>query len=462
MEPALTRLAEFVASVPATDHTPDGIATAKRAFLDTISCMLLGADEEVTRVAIAAATAWGEGPAPVYGTDSRLPAPWAAMANGASAHSLDLDDFTLQANDHASAVLIPAVLGAAVGRPVSGKDVIDAYLVGLEVIFRLGEAVNIDHYKLGWHTTSTLDSIGATAAVARLTRLPPSQVAAAMSLTTSLGSGYVSQFGTMAKPLHAGFSAKNGILAAGLAGAGASAYAGALDGEISFASLLVPPGKARFDEPLAKLGAPWGVDELGLGAKHYPSCGYTHRAIDGSIELHEHLGIQSAGEVEFVSISLPDFHLAILPFGVPKDPTEALFSTAYCAATALATGRCTMDDFTAHAVGRADILDLSGRIDVAARVPKNPDVNIDPGDPDIVAVRLRDGRTAEVKMPLFTGAPGKAMTPDQFTKKFRDCCRKHDSNEDRASARAEAIENAIADLEAASTLSGLEAALSYG
>lgn len=458
MNTALTTLAGFIAGVPASQHGASGIATAKRAILDTLGCMLLGANAEVTRVAIRAAEGWGEGLAPVYGTERTLPAPWAAMANGASAHAYDLDDYTLAANDHPSAVLVPAVLAAATGRPVSGMDLIDAYLVGLEAIFRLGEAVNMGHYNLGWHTTSTLDSLGATAAVARLMRLDGDRTAAALSLTTSLGSGYVSQFGTMAKPLHAGFSAKTGVVAARLGSAGATACLGALDGKISFASLLVPPGQAQFDKAFAKLGHPWGLDEFGLGAKLYPSCGYTHRAIDGALDLHAALGIRDAEEVESASVSLPDFHLAILPFGVPRDATQALFSTAWCAATALATGQCTSADFTPEALARPDILALAGRISVSARKPKRPEINVDPSDPDTVSVRLRDGRTAETRVARWTGAPGREMTREQFAGKFRDCCHRHDPDPVRADARAAAIEEAVGMLDGAPSLDRLNAA----
>ena len=289
---AIETLADFIAGMPRGRHPEAAVERAENAFLDTIGCMYLGAGSLPTQAALGAAEGWGEGTAPVLGTARALPPPWAAMANGASAHAFDLDDYTLQANDHPSAVTVPAILAAShrPGAEFSGMDLLDAYLVGLEVIFRLGEAVNMEHYKLGWHTTSTLDSFGATAAVCRLWRLDDQATAAALSLTTSLGSGYVSQFGTAAKPLHAGFSAKTGLVAAGLGRSGATAYAGALDGDVSFRSLLVPPGESRFESVLAKLGDPWGIEEFGLGAKVYPSCGYTHRSVDCAIELNRQPG----------------------------------------------------------------------------------------------------------------------------------------------------------------------------
>ena len=424
-KPAIQGFAEFVCNTPRSAHPAAAIERADFALLDTLGCTLLGAESEVARVARQAADGWGEGDAPAFGSGRALPPPWAAMANGAAAHALDLDDYTFIANDHPSAVVVPALLAACVGheRDLAGMDLIDAYLVGLEVIFRLGEAVNMAHYKLGWHTTSTLDCLGATAAVCRLRRLDAAQTAAALSLTTSLGSGYVSQFGTSGKPLHAGFSAKAGLVAASLGAAGASGYLGALDGAVSFASLLVPEGEADFDAAVAKLGQPWGIEEHGLGAKIYPSCGYAHRVVDAALDARAELGIEDIDQIESVSASLPDFHLAVLPYGVPADRTEALFSAPWCVATALATGGNRIEDFSEAAVQREPIRQLAARVQVSGRKTRRPELNFDPDDPDIVELRLVDGRSARCEVPIYSGAPGRDLDRAGFTAKFEDCHR---------------------------------------
>ena len=420
---AIQRFAEFICATRRESHPATALERAEFAVLDTLGCMLLGTGSEVARIARRAADGWGDGDAPAFGSGTSLPPPWAAMANGAAAHALDIDDYTFIANDHPSAVMLPALLAASCGheREISGMELLDAYLIGLEVIFRLGEAVNMGHYKLGWHTTSTLDCLGAAAAVCRLRRLDAAQTAAALSLTTSLGSGYVSQFGTSGKPLHAGFAAKAGLLSASLGGAGASGQAAALDGPISFASLLVPDGEANFAAATAKLARPWGIEEHGLGAKVYPSCGYAHRAVDAALAVRAELGVEDIGRIENVTASLPDFHLAVLPYGVPRDRTEALFSAPYCIATALATGGNRIEDFTAEAVARDDILQLAGRIRIDARVTSRPELNFDPEDPDSVELRLDDGRSARAEVPIYTGAPGRDLDRDRFVAKFGDC-----------------------------------------
>ncbi|MEM1275538.1 MAG: MmgE/PrpD family protein [Pseudomonadota bacterium] len=421
---AITRLAHFIATHPRGEAKQAHLDRAADAVLDTLGCILLGRDTPVQKAALKACTHWGPGPVPIPGTDTCLPAPWAALVLGATAHSYDLDDYTLIANDHPSAVLVPAVLSQAASMQddVSGAALLDAYLIGLEVIFRAGEAVNMGHYNRGWHTTSTLDSLGATAAVARLTRLTEEATAAALSLTTSMGSGFVSQFGTMAKPLHAGISAKAGILSCALASAGATASVHALDGPVSLSTIMTPPDVPGFDAALTGLGEVWGLDRFGLGAKLYPSCGYTHRAIDGALELHQRLADVGPEEISSVTLSLPDFHLAILPYGVPNTPDEALFSAPWCAAVALVTGACTSADFTPDAIARTEIRALAARTTALARSPLNPAINLDPADPDVVTVALSDGRLETARVDLWTGAPGRDLGRDGLIAKYTRNC----------------------------------------
>lgn len=455
---AIARIAEFVTAQPKGKAAPAHLERAAEAFLDTIGCMILGRDAPVTRTAIDACRGWGDGASPVPGTGLRLPAPWAALAGGAAAHSFDLDDYTLIANDHPSAVLVPALLAQSAPAPgiYTGTDLLDAYLIGLEVIFRAGEAVNMGHYNLGWHTTSTLDSLGAVAAIARLTGLSTPETAAALSLSTSLGSGFVSQFGTMAKPLHAGISAKAGIMACALARAGATGSEHVLDGPVSLSSIMCPADITGFDTALSGLGTTWGLDRFGLGAKLYPSCGYTHRAIDGALELRGRLGAFELDEVRSMRLSLPDFHLAILPYGVPKSPEEALFSAPWCAAVALATGQCTSTDFTDEGIARADIRALTARTTATARRPLDPAINLDPNDPDVVTVSLADGRSATATVDLWTGAPGRDLGHARLVAKYRENCVRAGVGR----SEMDGLESAVLGLAGSASLSDLFGSLS--
>ena len=436
---AAARLGRFIATSPGADASL-ALERARTAFLDTIGCMLLGAPSAPARIARQAMAGWGQGDAVVAGTGQTAPAPWAALANATAAHACDLDDHEDPGVTHPSAVLVPALLALAAERDTSGADLLDAYIVGLEAIMRLGEAVNFSHYNLGWHSTRTLGAIGAAAAAARLLRLDAGRATHAVSLATSMGGGYTSQFGTTAKPLHAGLAAPGGMVAAALAANGATSGPGALDGPVSLASLMVAPGEARF-EAFDRLGAPWGIEEHGLSIKIHACCSYTHRAIDGVLRLRAQHRIEP-GEIAAIRLSLVEAHRAILPFDVARTPAEALFSAPCTVALALIGGAVTPADFTAAAIAEPATRALAAKVTVETRKPLRPGINMDPDDPDPVAITLTGGSTLTTAVAAAKGAPSDPLTPDEVLAKFHRCAAASVDT-----ARAAAIADACARLD---------------
>ena len=113
----------------------------------------------------------GRRPSAAIGQGARLAAPWAALVNGTAAHALDFDDNFDPAKAHATAVLAPAILALAEQEGASGRDCLDAYIAGLQILGRVGQGVNPIHRNRGWHATATVGAIGAAAACARLLKL---------------------------------------------------------------------------------------------------------------------------------------------------------------------------------------------------------------------------------------------------------------------------------------------------
>jgi 2-methylcitrate dehydratase PrpD len=207
------------------------VALAKDALKDIVACMLAGARDEATLCVSSAARGWG--------------APAAALVFGTAAHALDYDDNYHPMAGHATAVLAPAIFALAESRAVSGAAVLDAYIVGLEALALVGNGVNLVHYERGWHSTSTLGPFGAAAACARVMELDEERVTAALSLAFSMASGSKLQFGTMAKPLHAGLAAQHGVMAAVLAASGVAGVPEPLEGAWGFRDLFAGAGLAR-------------------------------------------------------------------------------------------------------------------------------------------------------------------------------------------------------------------------
>src|SRR6185503_10510107 len=185
-------------------------------------------------------------------------APAVALIYGTAAHALDYDDNYHPMAGHATAVLAPAIFALAESRRVSGEATLDAYIVGLEALALVGNGVNLVHYEKGWHSTSTLGPFGAAAACARLLKLDASGVTAALSLACSMAGGSKLQFGTMAKPVHAGLAAHHGVMAALLAASGVRGHPEPLEGHWAFRELFAGTGSPGYRG--AKIGKPLAIE----------------------------------------------------------------------------------------------------------------------------------------------------------------------------------------------------------
>jgi 2-methylcitrate dehydratase PrpD len=240
------------------DEVPaDASTAARQCILDWLGCALSGSTEPLAQILRAefadeAVLAGEAGPATVIGSDQRLTARSAALINGSAGHALDYDDTNLVGGLHATTAVLPAALALAEATGASGADLLCAYIAGVEVCARLRVVIGDEHYRQGWHITSTLGVFGAVAAAGRLLRLDTEQFGRAVGLAASQVGGVHANFGTMTKPFHAGFAAERGLLSAGLAQRGFTANPDAF--ERAFAQMSGDIDWGRI-EPLADIFA---------------------------------------------------------------------------------------------------------------------------------------------------------------------------------------------------------------
>ena len=232
------------------------VSNAKRALLDTIACMLGGVTEPVAQKLLAYQAQEGTtGTATVVGSGCRFSARSAALVNGAMAHALDYDDVLTSTRSHPSAVLVPAILAVGETLKSSGAEIVFAYLAGLEAIDKIGSLVAFAQYERGWHTTSTLGGLGAAAGAGTLLKLSEQQIRMAMGIAASMAGGIFRNSGTMTKPLHAGWAAHAGVIAAMLASDGFTAADDVLSGKYNYLEVLAdktaPACLPTFGEPFA-------------------------------------------------------------------------------------------------------------------------------------------------------------------------------------------------------------------
>ena len=255
---------QFIAGRPA-DWDAAAIHAAERAFADTIGCMIGGRADLAAQRARRTFEQWVDPHTGVQCINGGLlPAPWAALVNGAAAHALDYDDVSEPALTHPSAALVPALLALALSRGQSGARVIDAYIIGFEIQAALGAAMNDAHYGRGWHTTLTFGAVAVAGACARLLGLDAPAASAAVAAATSFSSGSKRQFGTNMKPIHAGLAAQSGIIAACMAEQGITAADEIFEGNWSFRSLFGGESAAGFDAARELLSGEPAITRLGI------------------------------------------------------------------------------------------------------------------------------------------------------------------------------------------------------
>jgi 2-methylcitrate dehydratase PrpD len=305
-------------------------------------------------------------------------------------------------------------LGEHLGK--SGRDLLDAYIVGYEAEARVGSAVHPHHYDRGWHPTSTMGVFGAAAAAARLLGLDVDRTATCLALGASMASGVKANFGTMTKPFHAGRAAESGVAAAQFAGYGWTAAGRILEAPRGF--FRAAGGGYNKNAIYNKLGAPWTFADPGISIKPHPSGSLTHPGMTAMIEAIRTHGIRGA-DVKRVRVGTNSNMPNALIHHRPKDELQAKFSMEFCIAILLVDGKAGLSEFTDATTQRADVKDMIERIDFvideeAERAGYHKMTTI-------IDIELNDGRHIKTAADFGKGSPANPMSYEEVADKFRDC-----------------------------------------
>ena len=236
------------------------------SLFDWIGVGLAGTREPVAGAARALAQSEGDAGAATLLGGGRAAPRAAALVNGATSHALDYDDTHFLHIGHPSVAVIPAALALAEARVASPQAFLDALAVGLETTCRIGDWLGRSHYEAGFHQTGTAGAFGATAAAGRILGFDERHMEHALALAATRASGLKSQFGTMGKPLNAGFAAETGATCALLAEAGATSAEGAIEGAQGFGPTHATTSRAE------------ALDNLGQGHFVFPHVSYKFHA----------------------------------------------------------------------------------------------------------------------------------------------------------------------------------------
>ena len=296
------------------------------------------------------------GGASIIGTKLKVHPRFAALANGISIHADDYDD-TGSAFHVASPVLPPSFALCETGKR-SGKDLMLAFHVGVEVGNKIGDAMSPRHQQDGYHTTGTIGTMGSAAACAKLRGLDEAKTAIALAIAASEASGLRDNFGSMTKPFHAGHAGESGTVAVDLAAIGWTAASDILEAELGFFAV-----GGGFDPKFIvdRLGKPWMFASPGDLIKRFPCGTIQQQVMDEMLRLIQANNIKAA-DVEKVEVGGNLSNYRTLFQHHPVTGLQGKFSMEYAMALLLLDGKATLSSFTNAAAQRPDMQDMIKRV----------------------------------------------------------------------------------------------------
>ncbi len=412
-------IAKFICNKNYEDIPKKVLEVAKLHILDTLGVLIAGSKEDITRIIKEYIYSLGCKQESTLITQGLKTSPqYAAFGNGIMAHVLDFDDYEVPSMAHPSVTVLPAVLALGEKLGASGKECLEAYLVGMEVISKVGRGINPDHYDKGWHSTGTLGTLGAASASAKLLKLGLEQVKMALGIAASMSGGLRGNFGTMTKSFHAGHAAKNGVESATLASLGFTASRDIIENDLGFCNIFTEGKNYDLNKIIEGLGEPFSILSPGVGMKLYPSCAATHSFLDGVFDLIQKHDIK-ADDVDCVECGIFYRYPQMLIHSNPQTGLEGKFSLEFCLALALRERDVSLRQFNDLKVKELKIQDLIKRI--KKKVSEEAGKKGTEYPVAILEIHMKNGESYSCKVEKRKGSPLNPLSEEEIRKKFIDC-----------------------------------------
>jgi 2-methylcitrate dehydratase PrpD len=409
--PLTSSVAAFAANPPNWQSIPSALKDmALNAFIDTTAVMIAGFDEPsvtILRRHVAETLCSRSEASIVFGIGGRVSVQAAALVNGVAAHVLDYDDIAFRA--HPSAVLIPALLAEGERLGSSGEALLTAYLVGYEVWADLAAREADSYHAKGWHPSSALGSVAATAALAVLSPRTPRVICNALGTAAAYAGGLTGNFGSMSKHLQIGRAAAAAVEALQLADLGFTGANDILEHHGGLLSALSPAGKVDLTSR-GFYSDEWKALRTPLDFKKYPVCYAGHRVIDGIFHLITEHGIKH-DDVSAVTVRLRPPQVSILRSHQPRNALDARFSIEFAIAAPLVSRQLGLRELSDDFVNDPRIQALLPRITIDV-----PAEGTEGYGTERLWITLNNGSVIDSEdLP-------KASSNDDLSKKFFDCC----------------------------------------
>ena len=401
-------LARYVVGSKLADIPAAVRREATRSILNWMGCAVGGSRHETLDRALAALRPFaGPEQATVLGRKDRIDVMHAALLNGISSHVFDFDDTHLKTIIHPAGPVASAVLALAEYMPVSGAELLHAFILGVEVECRIGNAVYPDHYDIGWHITGTTGVFGAAAAAGKLLGLNEQQMIWALGIAGTQSSGFREMFGTMCKSFHPGRAAQNGLASAFLAQNDFTSSDQVLEAKRGFANVMST--KQNYGEITDGLGKSF---EVALNSYKPFACGIViHPVIDGCIQLRKEHKLK-AEDITRIAARVHPLVLELTGKKTPQTGLEGKFSVYHSAAVAVIHGAAGENEYSDAVVRDPKVVALRDRVEAVA------DKTIHEAAANIV-MTLKNGQRIEKQVTHAIGSLERPMSDLDLEAKFR-------------------------------------------
>ena len=406
--PPVTRLlAGFVAGFAPGGASAAVEHEAHRTFLNWLGCAIGAARHPTMLAALAAVQELApSAQATVLGRAERVDMASAALLNGISSHTFDFDDTHLATIIHPAGPVASAALALGEHVGSTGRELVDALILGVDVACRVGNAIYPDHYDRGWHITGSTGMLGAAAACARLLRLDVARTTMALGLAASQPIGVREQFGSMTKPFHPGGAARAGLTSALMAKHGYTASPRALEAPRGLMQTF--SAKCSWNELTDDLGKRF---EISANTYKPFACGIViHPSIDGCVQLRDAHSLKP-DDVERIELRVHSLVLELCGKKTPRLGLEGKFSIYHAAACGMMFGAAGEAEFSDATVQRPDVIALRDRV-VATRDDAVREESAD------VTVVTRDGQRHHVFVEHAIGSRERPMSDVDLARKF--------------------------------------------
>ncbi|MBO9652225.1 MAG: MmgE/PrpD family protein [Variovorax sp.] len=375
-------------------------------------------EDTALQVAEALATGSAGGVCGIFGQERRETPAAAAFANSALVHVLDFDDIHDAARLHPTTVTLPAALAAAQLAGASGASVVDAVLLGDELMCRLGVACAPKGTGPGsdWFLTQLFGYFGGALAAGLVLGLSNDQLVSAFGLAyMQAAGGKQAGFGTgaTARAIYPAFAAMGGVQACLLARAGVRGPEGALDGAAGLFPVYFGAQATPAQRELLLQTGPWHADAIQL--KPWPSCRLSHPYVAAALALRGEFGEAQPVRIEaHVNASAAKLCRPLAERRCPATLQDAKYSIPWMIAFTLVHGRVDLSVLGPASLADERVLDLAQRVEVLETLPDRP------GHPPArIRVRTGDGRDLESPAEIERVADG--MGEDVARSKFDAC-----------------------------------------